>query len=143
MRGRVYQPAGKIARPVTAIRFRVKLLDNGDARFVWPDGHLFPEAPPTPGWAGNAQEPSYTHLAAAGITIDGDTATPDWYGERLDLPWTIQVLRPPAPSVTVGRGVPAGTPSEGPPGPVLDAGPLCGNPLRARAEGSSSESVGH
>ena len=103
--------------------FTVELLDNGDARFFGPDGRPLPEAPPAPRWAGAALEPTDAHLTAAGITIDGDTATPDWYGERLDLPWAIQVLRPTPPSVTVGRGVPAGTPFEMPPGPVLDAGP--------------------
>ena len=45
----------------------------------------FPRRPPAPRWAGPALEPTSAHLAAAGITIDGDTATPDWYGERLDL----------------------------------------------------------
>ena len=101
----------------------VALLDNGDARFCRPDGQPFPEAPAPPSWAGAALEPTDTHLAADGIAVDGDTATPDWYGERLDLPWAIQVLRPPPPSVTVGHGVPAGTPLEMPSGPVLGAGP--------------------
>ena len=60
---------------------------------------------------------------AAGITINRNTATPDWYGEHLDLPWAIQALRPPPASVPAGHGVPAGTSLEMPPGPVLDAGP--------------------
>ena len=105
--------------------FTVELLNNGDgdARFFRPDGQPFPEAPQAPRWAGAALEPTTSHLAAAGITIDGDTATPDWYGERLDLVWAIDVLRPLGPSVSPGRDVPAGTSSEMPPGPVLGAGP--------------------
>jgi hypothetical protein len=103
--------------------FTVELRDDGDARFFRPDGRPFPEAPPAPRWAGPALEPTTSHLAAAGITIDGDTATPDWYGERLDLVWAIDVLRPPGPRVSPVRDVPAGTSSEMPPGPVLDAGP--------------------
>ena len=88
--------------------FRVELRDGGDARFFWPDGRPFSEAPPALRWAGPALGPC-AHLAAAGITIDGDTATPDWYGERLDLDWAILVLRPPAPSVRLGIDVPAET----------------------------------
>ena len=103
--------------------FTVELRDDGDARFFRPDGQPFPEAPPAPPWAGAALEPTTSRLAAAGITIDGDTATPDWYGERLDLPWAIRVLRPPGPSVASGHDVPAGTSSKIPPGPALDAGP--------------------
>ena len=102
--------------------FTVELRDDGEARFVRPDGQPFPEAPPAPRWAGAALEPTTSHLAAAGITIDGDTATPDWYGERLDPVWAIDVLRPPGPGVSRGRDVPAGMPSKMPPGPVLDAG---------------------
>ena len=56
--------------------FTVELRDDGEARFVRPDGQPFPEAPPAPRWAGAALEPTTSHLAAAGITIDGDTATP-------------------------------------------------------------------
>ncbi len=102
--------------------FTVELRDDGDARFFRPDGQPFPEAPPAPPWAGAALEPTTSHLAAAGITVDGDTATPDWYGERLDLVWAIDVLRPPGPSFSPERGVPAGTCSEMPPAPVPDAG---------------------
>ena len=103
--------------------FTVELENRGDARFFRPDGRSFPEAPPAPRWTGSALEPTNAHLAAVGISIDGDTATPDWYGERLDLPWAIQVLRPPGPSVPVGSDVPAGTCSEMPPRPVFDTGP--------------------
>ena len=102
--------------------FTVELRDDGDARFFRPDGRPFPEAPLAPHWTGAALEPTISHLAVAGITIDGDTATPDWYGERLDLVWAIDVLRPPGPSFSPGRGVPAGTCSEMPPAPVPDAG---------------------
>ena len=87
--------------------FRVELRDDGDARFFWPDGRPFSEAPPALRWAGPALEPTCAHLAAAGITIDGDTATPDWYGERLDLDSAILVLHPPAPSVKAGFDIPA------------------------------------
>ena len=96
--------------------FGVELQGNGDARFFWPDGRPFPEAQPAPDWTGAPLAPTNRDLTAAGITIGADTATPDWYGERLDLPWAIQVLRPPAPSIRVGRDVPAETPSGDSPG---------------------------
>ena len=94
-------------RAVHEERFTVELRDDGDARFFRPDGQPFPEAPPAPRWAGAALEPTSSHLAAAGVTIDGDTATPDWYGERLDLNWAITVLHP-ATADPVHRDVPAG-----------------------------------
>jgi hypothetical protein len=103
--------------------FTLELRDDGDARFFRPDGRPFPEAPAAPRWAGPALEPTRAHLAAAGVTIDADTATPDWYGERLDLAWAIQVLRPPSLRVPPGPGVPAETGSQKPPEPAVDAGP--------------------
>ena len=102
--------------------FRVELRADDDARFFRPDGQPFPEAPPAPRWAGGALEPTASHLASDGITIDGDTATPDWYGEKLDLHWAIQVLRPPGSSVPASRDVPAGTSLEAPPGAVRGTG---------------------
>ena len=57
--------------------FTVALGNDGEARFFWPDGRPLPEAPLAPRWAGAALAPTNAHLAAAGITIDGDTATPD------------------------------------------------------------------
>ena len=73
---------------------------------------------------GPAPEPTSAHLAADGITIDGDTATPDWYGERLDLPWAIQVLRPPKSDAVAQDHVPEGTPSNLLPGPEVEASSL-------------------
>ena len=103
--------------------FGVELRGNGDACFFWPDGRPFPDAPPAPGWTGAPLAPTNRGLTAAGITIGVDTATPDWYGERLDLLWAIQVLRPPAPSIKVGCDVPAGTPSGDLPG-ATTVGPM-------------------
>ena len=93
--------------------FRVELRDDhGDngghaVRFFWPDRRPVPEAPPMPAWNGAPLAPTSLELAAAGFTIDGDTATPDWHGEPLDLHWATTVLHPgtnPLP-----RNVPAGT----------------------------------
>ncbi len=72
--------------------FRVTLDAAGDARFAHPDGRPLEEAPPAPAWTGPALQPTDDGLAAAGIEIGADTATPSWGGERLDLDWAMHVL---------------------------------------------------
>jgi hypothetical protein len=57
-----------------------------------------PAAPPAPRWrtegdAGDPLAPSTARLVAAGIRIGPRTATPDWFGERLDLYYALDVLR--------------------------------------------------
>jgi hypothetical protein len=87
--------------------FTVELRDDGEARFFWPDGRSLPDVPPPPTWAGTALASTDGHLETAGLKIDSHTATPDWYGERLDLNWAITVLHP-ATADAVRRDVPAG-----------------------------------
>ena len=72
--------------------FRVTMDATGDVRFAHPDGRPLVEAPPPPAWTGSALRPTDDALAAAGIEIGADTATPSWGGERLDLDWTMHVL---------------------------------------------------
>ena len=72
--------------------YRVTIDANGDVKFLRPDGHPLPQAPPAPAWTGPALQPTNDALAAAGIEIDPDTATPSWGGERLDLDWAMHVL---------------------------------------------------
>ena len=90
--------------------FRVSVGPDGAARFVRPDGRPLPAAPPAPDWDGAPLEPTAKHLAAAEIEIDGNTATPAWRGERLDLKWAIGLLWRPRPGMATVPGVPAGTP---------------------------------
>ena len=71
--------------------YRVTIDAGGDAKFLRPDGHPLPEAPPAPAWTSPALQPTNDRLAAAGIEIDADTA-PSWGGERLDLDWAMDVL---------------------------------------------------
>ena len=87
--------------------FTVELSDDGEARFFWPKGRPLPEVSPVPTWAGTALASTEAHLETAGLKIDSHTATPDWYGERLDLNWAITVLHP-ATADPVPRDVPAG-----------------------------------
>ena len=78
--------------------FRVVPGDaDGQFRFLGPDGEPLPAEPPVPSWAGAPLAPTDARLAAAGISIGPDTATPEWYGESLDLTAALDVLwEPPA-----------------------------------------------
>ncbi len=72
--------------------FLVRMGPSDDATFCWPDGRPLPAVPAAPRWSGPPLAPTDDHLAADGIQIGPDTATPDWHGERLDLGYTIDVL---------------------------------------------------
>ena len=72
--------------------FLVRMGPSGDATFCWPDGRPFPAVPAASRWNGPPLAPTDDRLAAAGIEIGPDTATPDWHGERLDLGYAIDVL---------------------------------------------------
>ena len=78
--------------------FRVVPADTaGQFRFLRPDGTPLPAEPPMPSWAGAPLAPTDARLAAAGIGIGPHTATPEWYGESLDLTAALDVLwEPPA-----------------------------------------------
>ena len=88
--------------------FGVTLRDDGGARFTDPAGRPFVVAPSAPAWAGPALASTDAQLQADGIEIGPVTATPEWQGERLDLPWAIDVLRP-GPASLSPEDVPAGT----------------------------------
>ena len=85
-------------RAVHEAGFRVSGGDaDGKFRFLRPDGALLPAEPPLPHWEGAPLAPTDARLAAAGISIGPHTATPDWYGESLDLTAALDVLwEPPA-----------------------------------------------
>ncbi len=72
--------------------FQVGMGPAGDTEFRWPDGRPFPHVPVAPAWSGRPLAPTDERLADAEIAIGPDTATPDWYGERLDLGYAIDVM---------------------------------------------------
>ena len=70
---------------------------DGQFRFLRPDGTPLPAEPPAACWEGAPLAPTDARLAAAGIGIGPHTATPEWYGESLDLTAALDVLwEPPA-----------------------------------------------
>ena len=89
--------------------FQVVADSAGRFQFLRPDGAPLPAVPAAPHWqgAGAPLAPTVARLAAAGITIGPHTATPEWYGESLnvaaalDVLWQPQVREPP---VAAARG---------------------------------------
>ena len=83
--------------------FRVVPGDaDGQFRFLRPDGTPLPAEPPVACWEGAPLAPTDARLAAAGIGIGPHTATPEWYGESMNLTAALDVLwEPPA---AVARG---------------------------------------
>ena len=83
--------------------FRVVPADaDGQFRFLRPDGTPLPAEPPVACWEGPPLAPTAARLAAAGISIGPHTATPEWYGESLDLTAALDVLWEPSAAVALG-----------------------------------------
>ena len=83
--------------------FRVVPGDvEGQFRFLRPDGEPLPAEPPPASWEGAPLAPTDARLAAAGISIGPHTATPDWYGESLNLTAALDVLWEPPATVVLG-----------------------------------------
>ncbi len=83
--------------------FRVVPGDaDGRFRFLRPDGTPLPAEPPVASWEGAPLAPTDARLAAAGIGIGPHTATPEWYGESLNLTSALDVLWEPTAAVALG-----------------------------------------
>ena len=90
--------------------FQVVADSAGRFQFLRPDGKPLPTVPAAPHWqgAGAPLAPTVARLAAAGITIGPHTATPEWYGESLnvaaalDVLWQPQVREPPVAAARDG-----------------------------------------
>ena len=89
--------------------FQVVADADGQFRFLRPDGVALSAEPPAVCWEGEPLAPTDARLATAGVSIGPHTATPDWYGESLDLTAALEVLwQPPARAApaAVARGAP-------------------------------------
>jgi 5-methylcytosine-specific restriction endonuclease McrA len=74
--------------------YRVARESEGALRFWRPDGREVPEVPvPAPVPDDPVQTLQVGH-AARGVHLRARTGCPSWLGERLDLGWAIDVLRP-------------------------------------------------
>ena len=72
--------------------FQVVSGADGQLVFRRPDGAPLPAVPVAPRWEGAPLEPTEARLRQAGITIGPHTATPEWYGESLDLAGALDVV---------------------------------------------------
>ena len=87
---------------------RVVADGAGQFQFLRPDGEPLPAVAPAPCWegAGDPLAPTVVRLEASGISIGPHTATPEWYGELLDVTaaldmlWEPQRGEPPAGEVS-------------------------------------------
>jgi hypothetical protein len=89
--------------------FRLTRRPDGTVSVCRPDGRPLPTVPAALRWdtcgrsVRDPLAPTTARRAAAGIRIGPRTATPDWFGERLDLAWAIDVLRE-RPVMTLPEG---------------------------------------
>jgi hypothetical protein len=67
---------------------------DGALCFRRPDGRPLPEVPPTPAVPTYPVVTLRARHEAEGLHLDPRTATPHWFGERLDVGWAIDVLHP-------------------------------------------------
>ena len=72
--------------------FRITLDAAGQVEFRRPDGQPFPAAPLPPLWSDAPLAPVMERLDQEGVTIDAQTATPAWKGERMDINWVVDSL---------------------------------------------------
>ena len=89
-------------RAVHEIGFQVVADAAGQFLFLRPDGEPLPAVPPLAGWRGIGEPlaPTVARLEAAGITIGPHTATPEWYGETLNVAVALDALwEPPVAAV--------------------------------------------
>jgi 5-methylcytosine-specific restriction endonuclease McrA len=88
--------------------YQVERQPDGALRFRRPDGRPLPEVPPPATVPADPAQALRARHAAQGLRLHPRTACPGWLGERLDLGWAIDVLRPP------GQGYERPTRDQGP-----------------------------
>jgi 5-methylcytosine-specific restriction endonuclease McrA len=81
--------------------YQVERLDDDELRFRRPDARLLPAVPAPPLVSADAMADVRARNEAAGVHVDARVATPQWLGERFDVVWAIEVLRPPSTANSV------------------------------------------
>jgi 5-methylcytosine-specific restriction endonuclease McrA len=76
--------------------YRVERQADGALRFRRPDGRVLPDVPSAAAVPADPARTLRDAHAASGLRLHPRTACPGWLGERLDVGWAIDVLRPPA-----------------------------------------------
>ena len=86
--------------------FQVVADGAGGFQFLRPNGEPLPAVPPAARWEGVGPPlaPTVARLAAAGISIGPHTATPEWYGETLNVAAALDVLWDPPVAAARGGG---------------------------------------
>jgi hypothetical protein len=77
--------------------YQVERGPDGTLRFRRPDGQPLPEVPAPPAVPADPLRTLRAQHAAQGLRLHAQTARPSWTGERLDVGWAIDVLRPSVP----------------------------------------------
>jgi hypothetical protein len=70
---------------------------DGELRFSRPDGRALAIVPARPPAPADPVGDLVAEQRAAGLTLHARTACPIWYGERVDVAYALDVLRPPGP----------------------------------------------
>jgi hypothetical protein len=76
--------------------YQVERDADGTLSFRTPRGRPIPQVPAPLAAPGDPTATLVATHRARGLAIDAWTACPEWYGERLDLGWAIDVLHPAA-----------------------------------------------
>jgi len=74
--------------------FQVERLASGELEFRRPDGRPLPDAPRLPNVPAGAADALCEQNAKAGAQLHAHTMTPEWYGERFDVRYAIDVMHP-------------------------------------------------
>jgi len=74
--------------------YQVARGPDGALRFRRPDGRPLPEVPPPAELSNDPEGALRAYQAAQGVRITPRTGCAGWLGERLDVGWAIDVLRP-------------------------------------------------
>ncbi len=83
--------------------YRIVCATDGTLGFVRPDGTPVPDVPPPVALPDDPVTAIRDCHHSQGLHVDARTGCPAWLGERLDVGWAIDVLRPHAASATAAE----------------------------------------